>query len=80
MERFYKNSYLTHFLNQNSKNKKNHPKIKFLIFWEMKLPSSSIKKFLIFSHISGIGSPQKLFTFQETETLKSFLYFRKYNF
>ena len=46
----------------------------------MELSSSIIKKFLIFSYISGIGNPQKFFTFQETETLKSFLYFRKRKF
>ena len=46
----------------------------------MELSSSSIKKLLKFSCILGNGNHKKLFIFQETETLKSFLYFRKLSF
>ena len=46
----------------------------------MELSSSSIKKILIFSCISGNGNHKKSLIFQETETLKSFLYCRKWNF
>ena len=51
----------------------------------MELSSSCIKKFLIFSYISGIRlhpppPPKKKIIFQETETLKSFLYFRNVTF
>ena len=46
----------------------------------MKLPGSNIKKFLIYSYISGNGNPEKIPYISETETLKSFLYFAKWNF
>ena len=41
----------------SSKNKKSPPPGKFLIFQKMELSSSNIKKFLIFSYISGHGNP-----------------------
>ena len=70
-------SYLAHLLSQSLKNqKKNCTPKKFLIFQEIELSSSSSKKFLIFSYISGNRNRQKCFTFEETETLISFLYFR----
>ena len=43
----------------------------------MELSNSNIKKFLIFSCISRNGNQKNFFTIQETETLKSFLYFSK---
>ena len=46
----------------------------------MELSSPNIKKFLIFSYISGNRNPVKFFIFREIETLKSFLYFGKWNF
>ena len=36
-------------LDPSSKNKKNPPRKKFLIFWEMELSDLKIEKFLIFS-------------------------------
>ena len=38
-------------LGPSSKNKKNSPQRKFLIFREIELPNPNIKKFLIFSFI-----------------------------
>ena len=79
-------SYLAHFPAQVPPTPKNPPRKKFLKFLEIELSSSNIKKILIFSqekafpifsYISGSGHPQKIFIFQETEPLKSFLYFRK---
>ena len=68
----------------------------FLIFPEIGLPSSNIKKILIFFQLfmyflkrkfflsflifQETKTSKKIFIFQETEALKSFLYFRKYNF
>ena len=52
----------------------------------MKLYSSNIKKFLIFSQKKAFlifqktEPPKKILLFWETEILKSVLYFRKYNF
>ena len=46
----------------------------------MVLFGSNTEKFPIFSYISGNRNHKKSFIFQETETLKSFLYFRKWNF
>ena len=54
----------------------------FIIFPEMEISGSNIKKFLIFSYISRNGNPpppKEFLIFQETETLKSFLYFGKWN-
>ena len=58
--------------------KKSLKKKGFLIF--RKIETS--KTLLIFQetelyYISGNGNPKKLFIFQETETLKNFLYLRK---
>ena len=39
-----------------------------------------LKNFLIFYYIWEIKNHKKLFIFEETETVKSFLYFRKRNF
>ena len=47
------------------KNKKYSPEKMFPIFWEMELASSSIKKNLIFSYISGNRNPKKLPIFQK---------------
>ena len=55
-----------------SKNKKIHPEKKSFIFREMERSCSNIKL--------EAETPKKLFMFQETETLKSFLYFGKQNF
>ena len=49
--------YLTHFLRSNPKNKKSLPQEKLLIFREMKLSDSKIKRFLIFTEM-------ELWTFQ----------------
>ena len=43
----------------SSKNKKNASRKKCLIFREMELSDSNIKKFLMFSYISGNGNPEK---------------------
>ena len=72
---------------------KNPPRKQILLFREMELFCCIIKKSLTFSYISGNApthppppphppSPRKkkFFIFQETETLKSFLYFGKWNF
>ena len=53
-------------LGPSLKNKKNSPQKKVLIFQEMGLSSSNIKKLLTFTYISGNQNPEK----------KS-LYFRK---
>ena len=55
---------------------------KFLVFQEMELSGSNIKRFLIFSQKKAflIFREMKLFIFQETKTRKSSLYFRKGNF
>ena len=42
-------SYLAHFPRQDQKNNKNPPRKRFLIFSEMELSSSNIKKIRIFS-------------------------------
>ena len=49
-----------HVSAQALKNKKNPPRKKFLIFQEMKLSSSDIKKILIFSYISWKRNPEKI--------------------
>ena len=49
--------YLAHFLSSNPKNKKSLPQEKLLIFREMKLSDSKIKRFLIFTEM-------ELWTFQ----------------
>ena len=67
-------------LSPSSKNKKIQPEKKILMIREKELSSSSIKEFIRFSYISGNRNPQKFFILQETETLKSFLYFGKWNF
>ena len=54
-------SYLVQFLSSCLKNRKKSPLKKFLYFRKMELSGSNMKKFLIF---------------QETKTLKSFLYFK----
>ena len=51
--------YLKHFLSSSSKNKKNPPLEKLLIFQEMEFSGSNIKKILIFSYISGNRNPKK---------------------
>ena len=55
----------------------------FLIFQEMELSGSNIKKFLIFSqkkvYISENENPKKLLVFQEVIFQKHFLYFGKWN-
>ena len=75
---FCKNSYLTHFWSPSSKNKKKF--LYFLIFQEIELYYSNVKKLLIFSQ------KKAFLIFGETETLKkiicvsrnrTFLYFRK---
>ena len=43
----------------------------------MKLSSSSIKKFVIFSYISGNRNPKKLLIFQKTVTFKPKLQIKK---
>ena len=77
------------FFSTSSKNKKASLWKKFLRFWDMKLSGSNNKNVLVFSEkkaflIFPIPSPSphppKVFIFQETETLKRLLYFRKQNF
>ena len=46
----------------------------------MELSGSVIKKFLIFSYISGNGNPLKIPYISENSNPKKLLYFRKYNF
>ena len=46
----------------------------------MQLCSSNIKNFLIFSYILRKGTTKNVFIFKEMETLKSCLYFKKWNF
>ena len=52
----------------------------------MELSGSKIKRFLIFSYITGNGNPEKnslyfrkrdFLIFHETKTLENFIYFRK---
>ena len=58
------------------------PRENLLILQETEAP----KKFLIFSQKKAslifweLETPKKFFIFRETETLKNFLYFRKWNF
>ena len=68
-------SHLAHLFGPSSKNKKKSTPKKFLIFREIELSCSNIKKFLIFSFISGNGNPKKLLTPQETETPKKIFIF-----
>ena len=62
-------SYLAHFLSPSSKSKKNPRPKKFLIFQEMELSGSNIKK------LKGTETPKKILTFQETDSLKKLLIF-----
>ena len=65
-------------LKLKKKKKKNTPK-KILIFQEMKIFALILKKFLYFVIFLETEAVKKLFIFQETETLKSFLCFGKWN-
>ena len=73
---------LGHVLYQSLKNKKiSTSKKKIVMLRKIELYSSSITKLLIYSYISrNRNSKKKILIFQETETLKSFLYFRKCSF
>ena len=82
---FYKNSYLVHFQLKLKKIKKIHHEKKFLLFQEMKLSGSNIKKILIFSQKKAFLIFPKIepCTFQpkleilENSVLRKFLIFRK---
>ena len=80
---FSKNSYLAHFLSPNLKNKRNLL-LFFPIFWKVKLSSTNIKKFLVFSQNKALlifqekKTSKKIFIFQEVELSYisgNFLYF-----
>ena len=58
---------------KNFKKQKNAPRKKFLVFQEMELFSSNIKKF------RKAKRRKKFLIFQETETLKKLLIFRETN-
>ena len=75
-------------LHQSSKNKKNPPRKNFLIFREIKIFDSKIKKCIIFPQKKAFLIFQEMETpktfcisvtliFRKTETLKNFLYLRK---
>ena len=73
----------------SSKKQKSSPRKQFLIFREMELSNSKVKKFLIFSqespYFSGNGNPEKVLIFQEAELFYIsgdgiLSYFRKRNF
>ena len=68
--------HLAHFQHPIPKNE-TPPRKKFLMFWEMELSSSCTKEILIFSYISGIRNPPKIFYISGNRNPKKLFIFQK---